>query len=877
MIKGASLLRFAGTSALAIAAMATSAYAQDGLDASSPNAGTAAQAANAGAVESGEIIVTARRKDESLQDVPLTVTAVTSETVEKLNLTTVEDLSKVVAGLQLQGGGGFQSIATTRGVTYSVQTGASPTVATYINEAPVSTNMLFQGIFDVGQFEVLKGTQGTLRGISAPSGSITLTTRRPDLDEINGTFVGSITNHHAYNAQAAVNLPIIDGVLGVRVAGLFDQDEGGGIRSANSSLDPYEWTKAYRISTRFDPSDTLSINLMYQRLSRKTRTFGGPFFGPGGTGGGSTADDAYRPALTQDQRLGVADGLTHLTTEVKLFTGQLDWRFWGQKLSYVGSWQALDLYTKPDSETDTVNYLPNQSLYSGAWFSGQTIKTHEVRLASDERIAGIFDYIVGFFYRSETPLVINPLGPSVASGALGPPGTLDPTRAVNYRYTTYTDVFTTYDKIEKSIFFNIAAHPTDRLEVSFGGRFINASIDRVFQIGSSASYSPTATPSASCLANPLTLTGSAATYPGFTDCYVAPRTFVNFADASNSKPFVYTASVSYKITPDLMVYFTHGTSWRQAGVNIGIQNGQNRPEINKLLSYDDETSRSYELGLKATLFNGKGRFNIAVYRQDFDNLIYFVQPGALYVQDVGFPGFPQSVGTFNFTVNAPARIWGVDVDFAFDITDNWTLSGNFSWADGKLNNAVIPCYDTDGDGVPDGGARPSVATLLANTGGSYVVTCKVNSSSTSAPKWNVNLQSEFTQPLNDRMDGFIRGLFSYQPSNPNTSAAYTVPGYALLDLFVGLRDPGRRWEASVFAKNIFDNRTVLSQGTDYLTGTTGLTSLGNGGNSGYRSFSTVAPREFGFSLRYSFGLGRSSMAPPPPPPPPPAPPPGERG
>src|ERR1700745_1076599 len=135
----------------------------------------------------GEIVVTARRRAESLQEVPQTVNAVTADPLQKLQVKQFTDIQTVVPGLSLQGSpNGFTNAASLRGVTFDVTTGAQPTVALYLNDAPVQAGFLFQSLFDVGQVEVLKGPQGTPRGISAPSGAITVTTHKPDLSEFGG-------------------------------------------------------------------------------------------------------------------------------------------------------------------------------------------------------------------------------------------------------------------------------------------------------------------------------------------------------------------------------------------------------------------------------------------------------------------------------------------------------------------------------------------------------------------------------------------------------------------------------------------------------------------------------------------------------------------
>src|SRR5437867_5037203 len=155
-------------------AIATTAAAQP---ATSPTPDNSAQAAAPSANvdtanPSEEIVVTARRRQESAQDVPLVVNAVTAESLQKLNIREFKDIASVVPGLSLsQSANGIGVQATLRGVAFDVNaSGNNGTVEFYLNDAPLSGGILFQSMFDVGQIEVLRGPQGTLRGRASPSG-----------------------------------------------------------------------------------------------------------------------------------------------------------------------------------------------------------------------------------------------------------------------------------------------------------------------------------------------------------------------------------------------------------------------------------------------------------------------------------------------------------------------------------------------------------------------------------------------------------------------------------------------------------------------------------------------------------------------------------
>ncbi|MBW8786025.1 MAG: Plug domain-containing protein, partial [Novosphingobium sp.] len=140
-----------------------------------------------------EIIVSARRREESQQDVPLVVNAVTGQTIEKLNLRNFQDITSVVPGLSLvPNANGIGSASSMRGVNHDVNvSGENGTIQYYLGDAPVPSNFILQAMYDVGQIEVLRGPQGTLRGRATPSGSITVAPRLADLSQPGGYVSGT--------------------------------------------------------------------------------------------------------------------------------------------------------------------------------------------------------------------------------------------------------------------------------------------------------------------------------------------------------------------------------------------------------------------------------------------------------------------------------------------------------------------------------------------------------------------------------------------------------------------------------------------------------------------------------------------------------------
>ena len=822
----------AGASVLGVAATAAAQPAQTAPPAASGDAATTLT----------EIVVTARRRREGLQDAPLTVNVVTADSLQKLNIKQFQDIQTVVPGLSLaQNGSGYQAAASLRGVTFDVSTGAQPTVALYLNEAPVQALFLFQSLYDVGQVEVLRGPQGTARGVSAPSGAITVSSRRPDLAQYGGYADVTLTDLGGRTAQGAVNLPLIKDVLGLRVAGVIDQSDQDGVRSLHNPLRPRQTTSSERISLGFTPSDRFNANVTYQHLDKQLTDFD-QVSGPGqGT--------AVNPAISPSQRLSVEDGPNEITQHFDVVTAQADGQLFGQHLSYVGSYLRLKINTA--SSQDQGNLLPGAEDYAHIGVA-QEQTTHEIRMSSDAPLRGLFDYAVGAYYswQNNGGRIIN-TGP-LLPGAFGDPSGPPDFTHFNPRYQVPVQISIPSTLQETSIFANATFHLGRGTELSTGVRQIFSIASSHAQITTGQGFAavpPGVVGAASCAA-----AGLASTYPGTCDLVIPGG--MNEGDQttrSSETPHIYNLSLSQRVTPGLLVYATTGTSYRPPVASIGIQGElavSTDPALSTLTFHPSEHTRGYEVGFKATFLHGRGRLDAAAFRQRFDNLTVFV-PGLAY-NNVP-PGQTAASGpgqagayvpaNFDFTASADALVQGFDIDSALQITPEWNVAFQMSYADGRIQNSNVPCNITDAAG-----------NSVFNTGG--LISLCPGGSSSRLPLWNASLQTEYVQPLSDNVDGFVRGLVTYYPQNRNrVEPDFTVGQYSLANVYAGLRSHSGAWEVSMFARNAFKtNRTLdvqsvqLSDNTQLGTAFPDLIRP-----SGYALTLSTPRREVGVNLHYAWG------------------------
>lgn len=773
-----------GVSVLALAAPAA---AQDSTAASTTNA-----------ENFDEIVVSARRREETKQDVPLTVQAVTSEDLSKLNIREFKEVQSLVPGLTLsQEANGIASQATLRGVAFNVNaSGNNGTIEFYLNDAPLSASILFQSMFDVGQIEVLRGPQGTLRGRASPSGSITVTTRKPDLSEVGATANATLNDESEYNLQGAINVPIIADRLAVRFAGVYDLGKDNRVRSINNSLRPRRETMGGRISVRFDPFDNLQLNASYNVTDRDARVFDQVE--------SAKIADPNLPAspvfIQAGDRAAVERVARTYHQTFKVYNWSAEYSAFGQKLNYVGSHntQAYDSMEPNDKGAALPLSLPSDYINSGQITVVRAKQTnHEIRLSSQERIAGIFDYVVGYLHNTlDNPTHVEVQTP-VYFAATGLPRVLSISQVQRLGSTK-----------EDSFFGNITAHIGEGTEVSFGARRIKYHVE-----------------------GDLIINGNAQ----------------NAAHENrSSKATIFSASLKQQITPDLMAYANFGSSWRPGSSTNSVATRGQPAIMGDVATYlypQPEKSKSYEIGIKSQWFDRRVTLNIDYFHQDFTNFGY-VANSIFYITEAnGLPG----VGTATtFTTGVPAKVNGVEGELGWKITPNWNFYATAAYALGKVGNGVVACNPYEG--------VPTAEVISDKTKGQQMAFCSVSGIRTgNSSPFVATAQSEYTLPVSASAGAYLRGLVSFygksqgDPSNPLDS----VSSYAIANFFAGVRDTDGGWEIGAYVKNAFDTERVLTRGATVLP--SGASVVGGVANSTYRGITMTAPREFGLTARFALG------------------------
>ncbi|WP_395336753.1 TonB-dependent receptor [Novosphingobium sp. BL-8H] len=823
-----------GGTSLIVLANSVSAYAQD--KPTEPSSELRAE---------DVIIVEARRRDENLQDVPLVVNAVTSDQIDKLNIRDFRDITGVVPGLSLTpNANGIGSSSSMRGVNHDVNvSGNNGTIQYYYNDAPVASNLVLQAMYDIGQIEVLRGPQGTLRGKATPSGSITVGLRKPDLSQPGANVSVSAGSASAKNVQAAINVPIIADKLGVRIAGLYDYNRGNRVYSLNNDTDPMRRTRSIRASARAEPTDFLKFDFVYQALQANAVQFdqmeSTDLFDPSSVPSSNAQDYG---SITLKDRASVMAYPRNLSQNFKFYGWDAQADLLGQSLIYVGSHQTTTFHAL--TPQDTTNFFPSLAPTQRTTTRSDGT-THEIRLQNQERIAGIFDYVVGFFRSEGSSNTVN-YSPTILRyfGRIPPSTTFPLPIAPSINNTAI--YLPPAGETESSFFGNVTVHLGEATEVAGGLR-------RIKYVNDASGLYIGCTPETFA-------TGTCVQTPGTEN------------DARVHKT-IYNATVRHRFNDSLMVYAATGSSWRPPVRAIGDFSVAYSPNEIEHTAFGSETSKSYELGFKSDWFDHSLVFNVTGYHQKFKNYPYRAGTGIYYI-NVDSTG-ALTRGQFNFISAVPVNVNGVEAELSYRPSSRFNLSTTLNYSKSKIGNAMVACTDAlnnatgavGSDGIPDV-VVPTLAQMQAAYGAEHLAVCPSSrGSATFLPPWSGSLQAEYTMPVDRRADGYLRGLLAWRgksqndPDNPFDN----VGAYGLLNLFVGVRDPGGAWELSFYGKNITDITKLLSRDSSPIsTGTVDIllgaptfrTPVGTASStftSRYTNVTTTPAREFGVNFRVAFG------------------------
>jgi len=553
------------------------------------SAAQAQQAPNAEAQVSSvdDIIVSARRRDEALKDVPVSVSAMSAERLEQTGASDITALQQQTpnATVQVARGSNSTLISFIRGIGQQDPLwGFEPGVGLYVDDVYVARPQgAVLDIFDIERIEVLRGPQGSLYGRNTVGGAIKYVTSRLDPDAPELTLRGAYGSYNQIDLLAQGSMPVTDKLrIGGAVAS-YNRDGYG--KNLNTGAEHYDKdVLAGRVSVEFQPTDSTFFRLAYDRVEDRSNPRHGHREQAGGGPGAGVPGSVY------DTYAGLGDR-NKVTTEGVSLTAQVD-------LNDVWTFKSITAYRSGDTDTliDFDN-TPAPTLDVPAVYGDHQFTQEFQALFSTDRIQGV----AGIFYLDGT-----------ASGAFD-------TIAQNFGIVIGTAGYVKTTSV--ALFTDINLDLTDRLHLGLGARYtVDDKTGHVFRANYlGATRSP--------------LLGGTARDP------ILLRT--DYTRSNSFDQFTPKASLSYDFSDRITGYASYSKGYKSGGFDM---RGDAILTPNTVNGYQPETVDSYEIGLKGSAFDRRLSFASAIFYNEYQDQQVTTQVPAVG----GIASFVDNVGSSKF-------------------------------------------------------------------------------------------------------------------------------------------------------------------------------------------------------------------------------------
>ena len=764
----------------------------------------------------GEITVTARKRAESLEDVPFAISARSGEQLRNTGATNIEDIANGIAGFTVLNLGPGQSQAAIRGVSGGKidrdLPGVKEQIGVYMDESPISLSLFTPDLelYDLNRVEVLRGPQGTLFGSGSIGGTVRYISNQPDPGasygdiEVTGNSIeGGETGG---SLRGMFNMPMSDTaafrMVGYysNIPGFIDAVQPGGTvnKDVNGGT---KW--GVRAAMRFEPNENLTITprIIYQDIDMD----------------GYNRTDVWNmlanPFTTTEPRVTLADRQQYtqlqekFTDKFKLADLTVEVGLGSHTLTSISSYTDRDILVIRDATqlTGSVTYdlggSGAQVRLNSPLYDATTVKvfTQELRVASD--YDGGFQWVGGAFYsnikRHYGQQLPTPGYDALVDLLLCPGGTPCGLHSTDLGAPVadmpfFSDI--PYDMTQWAVFAEANFSLSERAGLAVGGRYYDFSEDRVLTFGGLFSD-----PSAG---------------PGSTD----------------STGFLPRVLLSYDVNKDVQLNAQVSKGFRLGGINDPLNLTLCTPAdvvtFGGRPTFQDEKLTNYELGAKIGFAGGRAQFNVSAYRAEIDDLQAVMVAGSC---------------SSRIVMNVPkAHSQGVEIELAAQPTDHF----DFGLTASMMNSKV----DSDLSTVIQSGFRQPVV-----------------------PEFQMAANATYKWPLTDRLEGYVTASYQHvgdrytqiadqRPSfttftprgygsptttglvggPPLTSVSFDplLPEYDLANLRFGVRADD--WEAALFINNLTDESAHL--GLDQERGRVARV-----------GFLTNQPRTVGVTYRKSFG------------------------
>lgn len=739
-----------------------------------------------------EIVITAQKTSQNLQQVAASISAVNGENLEKMNVNSVFDLSGKLPGLVMTSVQGYRPTVSIRGIGNEIpdNAGTKQAVAFHVDGVFMANDYaLLADMSDVSRIEMTRGPDGTLYGNSSTGGAINLVSHKPQHDELFGAMSFAAGAYSQQEARAMVNVPV-NNELAFRVSASHRQRDG---YTENKAIENYELddvdNETIKAQISWQPSDDINVLFQHQVFSSDTH-------GPALKGGFDTISD--------DPRVVYHDTPEFYRLNTQLSSFHFDWTLPGSALSVILSKQRYHMRRKFDfdrssltandpaplplvGELDLLGEAPIPQ-FVGNLSQLDHSYTAEINLTSAPDADGL-KWVVGAFFL-DTEIFSNTRnfydadrdGEPVNETITGPNIFAD-NADIDFINSDYRN-FNSY-----AIFGQFTYPFSTQLAVTAGLRFTNNEFE---DERCSLNCVPTRSPITSTPANETdNVTGKVA--------------------------------LEYTWNQDMMSYVSIATGVKPAGSNSSADT-RFFPEV-----FDQEEVIAYEVGNKAELFNKRSRLNIAAFYYDYKDYLF---------ESSGIGRFASGAS------NLPeAEIYGIEVESDTWVTESLSLTLSLSAMESEIikGRDAIDRAEAENQSVGlilagasseeinaareatainlTGNELPKIPDLMANVGLVYYLTDSMGG------EW------EFSGQYTYRGEFYARAFNSSQRDN--------VPSYGMTNLNVTYFTPQKSWKIDLNVHNLFDEDAVITRFTD----TFGL---------GFSSDQYLAPRTVTLRAKYFF-------------------------
>ena len=720
-----------------------------------------------------EVVVTATKTSQNLQDVPLSIQAIGTERLEELGVNSFDDFAKFLPNVSVQSGGpGFARVFM-RGAASGDNgnhSGSQPSVGQYLDEQPITTiqGALDIHMYDIARVEALGGPQGTLYGANSQAGTIRIITNKPDPSGYDASWAleGNTVAEggQGYLAEGMFNIPLGDKAA-IRMVGWVRKDAGyidnlpgtrtfptSGITINSLAEDDYNDADVAgaRLALKIDLNDNWSITPTV--MGQRTRT-NGVYAQESGQPELSVMhwhpehsnDEWIQTALTVEGKIGNLDmtfASSFLKREVDVQSDYSDYSFFYDTL--YGSGSAF---------YDNAGELINPSQFINGK-DGYTKISNELRFTTpaEYKVHAVF----GLFQQRQTHDI---------QQAYDIAGLADASDVTGWDDTFWLTKQWRVDR-DKAVFGELTWDITDKFSVMAGARYFEYenSLEGFFGFGATNPYDSD--------------TGERSCFEGVPAFENGPCK--NLDKTVDDKDSTFKLNATYHITDDAMVYFTRSEGFRPGGVN---RRGTFPPYVSDFLT-------NYELGWKTSWLNDRLRFNGAVYHMTWDDFQF---------------SFLGENGLTNVTnAQGGAELQGVEADMQWAVTDSFSLYGGFAVQKSELTDSFCLSFTN-----PDTGEPLSIEECEADFPDLFT---PKGTRLPSTPEFKGNLTGRYEFPMGG-LKSYFQGSLVHEGDRRTALLAFEndvlrdSPAYTLLDFSFGFGKDD--WGLELFVKNATDKRAVL--------------------------------------------------------------------